>query len=115
MPFDVMTEAEALLLEEAFCYTISFHGETLPMALVEENVGFDGWQTGRNEEDGSVTHTATWTRSCYAYVPIGYDGVVVGLSDSGAKWTDDMYIHDVEDEHLLLFRLDDQALNAVKE
>lgn len=41
----------------------------------------------------------------YFRVPVGYDGVVVGLRDAGVEWGAGQYIYDIADENTLFFRL----------
>lgn len=82
---------------------ISFHGETYSIASSIEN---NGYRTSWPDRTRCVTFSASF----YACVPIGYDGVVFYLVDSGIQ-TVGLYPYEYADENTLFFRLDDQALN----
>lgn len=108
-PWEYLLDQETVVNGD--CSFISFHGETMPVALLASGDGFGGWHTRTNDEDGTSIRVNTWSTSYYVCVPVGYDGVVIGFRDRGIEWEDGMYIYDVADENTLFFRLDDQGLD----
>ena len=78
-------------------FTVSFNGQDYSectLSLGSENTGWN--------EDG--TATTTWA---FDYlVPVGYDGMVIGVLDESIPWEDGMYIYDVANDDTLFFRLD---------
>ena len=87
------------------CYAVSYHGETFPVAIIEEGDGHSGWHTIKDGKDGTTIDVDIWSVSYYVCVPTGYDGVVIGFYDGGTEWKGGMYIYDVADENTLFFRL----------
>lgn len=90
------------------CLTISYHGKDYLVPVIWENEGNDGWQK-KVGEDGSVISYNLWHTSVYTCVPIGYDGVVVGVYDSeiAENAAEGSYIYDNADENALFFRMGD--------
>jgi hypothetical protein len=80
-----------------YMYTVNYNGiDYDKCTYVYIGGGFGGW----------VDQTNTYeVERCYR-VPIGYDGAVAGLYDSGIEWEDGMHIYDVADENTLFFRLE---------
>ena len=78
----------------AATYRIVYKGETYDCNVMNSRSN-TGW----------VGDQVVWTE-CRAYqVPVGYDGFVYGLHNSGVPWEDGQYIYDVADKDSLFFRL----------
>ena len=76
-------------------YTVNDHGVEKEVCVIERS-DFSGW----------VNRTNTWDADVYVNVPVGYDGVVLGLYNRQHTWEDGMYIYDLADEDTLFFRMD---------
>ena len=74
-------------------FTVTYHGKEYRCRAIYENTGFTF--DGRNN---------VFSLTCYVQVPVGYDGVVLAFHH-GSISMDGKHLHEVEDEHMLLFRL----------
>lgn len=95
------------LIDQAEGYSlhnISYHGESYPVIITQENTANDGWSL-IDYGDGNVVNHSVAHANYYACVPVGYDGVVIGFYDAAIKWEDGMYIYDLADENTLFFRM----------
>lgn len=77
-------------------YTVNYNGiEYTECLYTSSGLDFGAWE-------GS---TCWVTLTEYYRVPVGYDGIVLGLRDSGVEWPDGQHIYDIADENTLFFRL----------
>ena len=74
-------------------FPVTYNGKEYRCITTYENAGF------YSTEDSNVFHM-----TCYAQVPVGYDGVVLAFYHGGID-IDGMHLHEVEDENMLLCRL----------
>ena len=74
-------------------FPVTYNGKEYRCIIHYENAGF------YFTEDSNV-----FRMSCYAQVPVGYDGVVLAFLH-GSIDIDGMHLHDVENENMLLCRL----------
>lgn len=75
-------------------YMVNYNGTEYECGLIMKN-GWTDW----------INQTATYNCDYYVQVPVGYDGVVVGLYNKQHTWEDGMYIYDIADENTLFFRM----------
>lgn len=75
-------------------FTVNYNGEDYKCTISYEDAGF------YFTEDSNV-----FQMRCYAQVPVGYDGVVLAFYHSGVS-AEGLHLHEVEDENMLLIRLD---------
>ena len=74
-------------------FAVNYNGKEYRCLVTYENTGF-------YFTDSSNVYQMT----CYAQVPVGYDGVVLAFHH-GSIDIDGMHLHEVNDENMLLFRL----------
>ena len=75
-------------------FDVTYKGVTYSCLMAEDS-GFEGWEG----------HSDTW-RGTYAFrVPVGYDGMVIGLRNRGVSWPDGAYCFDLDNSDTLYFRL----------
>lgn len=100
-------------------YTVRLHDDTLYSGTDADGYDFVGydvqwkdriwpcyrWVNGEwSDWENDETSYYYWAMF---YVPVGYDGTVVGFRDSGIPWPENGYIFDFDStEDFLLFRLD---------
>lgn len=75
-------------------YMVNYNGTDYECCLIFD----DEW----SEWSGNKI---TYNVNYYVNVPVGYDGVVVGLYNKQHTWEDGMYIYDIADEDSLFFRM----------
>ena len=76
-------------------FTVNFHGEDYTECLRYYEYDNGHWDTNVYYVD-----YAEWFR-----VPVGYDGIVVGVRDSSIQWTEGAHIHEVINENAVFYRL----------
>lgn len=74
-------------------FTVAYNGRNYKCQAFYENAGFYYTDTD-----------IVFQVSCYVHVPVGYDGVVLAFHH-GSIDVSGMHLHEVEDEHMLLFRM----------
>lgn len=74
-------------------FTVNYNGKDYKCLIRYENTGF------YFADDSNI-----FQMTCYAQVPVGYDGVVLAFYHSGID-IEGMHLQDVDDENLLLLRL----------
>lgn len=95
--YDVRSHDDSLLYDDSTgrdSFDIVWKGQTYRGCSFLDS-GFSGWKDKVN----------TFTCSFYAQVPVGYDGIVVGLRNRGVPWPDDAYILDLDNSDTLFFRM----------
>lgn len=78
-------------------FTVNFNGQDYPECILIPGGSSSGWKDD---------HTETEIYSYECLLPVGYDGMVVGLYDTSIPWEDGMYIYDIANDDTLFFRLD---------
>lgn len=76
-------------------FTVNFHGEDYTECLRYYEYDNGHWDTNVYYLD-----YAEWFR-----VPVGYDGIVVGVRDSSIEWSEGAHIYDVVNENAVFYRL----------
>ena len=74
-------------------FTVEYNGQEYTCSISYEDAGFSF------TEDSNI-----FQMTCYAQVPVGYDGVVLAFYHSSID-ADGLHLHEVEDENMLLVRL----------
>jgi len=74
-------------------FTVMYNGKEYPCLINYENAGF------QFTEDSCI-----FRATCYAQVPVGYDGVVLAFYHDSID-IDGMHLHEVEDANMLLCRM----------
>lgn len=76
-------------------FTVNFHGEDYTECLRYYEYDNGHWDTNVYYLD-----YAEWFR-----IPVGYDGIVVGVRDSTIPWTEGAHIYDVVNENAVFYRM----------
>jgi len=74
-------------------FTVNYGGKDYKCTITYENAGFSF------TDSSNIFHM-----TCYAQVPVGYDGVVLSFHHSAVSILG-LHLHEVADENMLLFRL----------
>lgn len=86
-------------------FTVNWNGVDYTECCDIWNGEYEGWTDNTDPAYGDWEHINVLQKHIAVLVPIGYDGIVVGVRNAAVEWGEGQYVFDLDNTDTLFFRM----------